>query len=279
MRKHILVPWREWTITLVAALCLGGAGRAVAGTILCEHNQFQGDTENTQHTCKYRRDVTIFFGTFTVIGPAVPDSDIVELSDTITGTLAGQIYNDSAQDPRVRVGVGAFIDPLIDQHDWLVAAPQNLPAQQNLLDQYAALAGSLAATYGPGSLQIGAAALNLGPREYNIANWTTQEAGSGSVDVVDDVFHTHGTVVTTQHSGYADVTAFEQNATWTLKTTAVPEPGTSALLAAGLFGLVLLRRAVRARATPDCRSIRCPDRSGYAATAHLAPRRRPARGR
>ena len=160
--------------------------------------------------CTHTRDVAIWFGTLSVVGAPGANVDIVQLTDTITGTLAGQIFNNPAEDARVRIGVGPWIDNTITDIDWVDAPSQNLPAQQNLSDAFAAAAASLNAAYGTGTLTILPAALGHGPLVYNIANWTTQNPVPGD-----------GTV-TVDNVGNANVTAFEQNAIWTASRTAAP---------------------------------------------------------
>jgi len=151
-------------------------------------------------TVTHTRDVTIWVGTLTVVGAPAPNVDLVQLSDTITGTLAGDIYNDPNVDARVRKGLGPFVNSQADI-EWVLAQPQNLPAQQNLSNAISAQAALLDKTHGSGTLTV-APALNSGTATYALANWDTQ---TGTVPSI--------TIVT--HIGNARVTICQMNATWT----------------------------------------------------------------
>jgi PEP-CTERM motif len=206
------------TLASVLMLCIGLTATASAGTITCIAQE-----------CTHTRDVTVYFGTLTVIGAPASNVDLVSFSDTITGTLAGQIFNDLSVDARVRNGLAPWIDGVTTDIDWVDAASQNLPAQTNLLNGYAAQAATLDGTYGAGYLNVLSSSVDLGPVTYTIATWFTEESGCGGTCQI-------------KNTGNASVTFYLQDATWTAPAAAVPEPGTLPLLFSGLACVALLAR-------------------------------------
>ena len=207
-------------LALLSVLLLTSAA-AFAGTISCD------GARPTEH-CTHTRDVTIWFGTLTVVGVPDPNVDAVQLTDHITGTLAGDIFSDPAQDARVRNGLGPWVDPLTADIDWVDSASQNLPAQQNLLDAFAAAAASLNATHGAGTLTILPSALNHGPVVYTLASWSSMDPSDNHI--ID-------------HIGNANVTAFEQNAIWTVQSRAAAPALTPFMI--GVVALLLLMLGLR----------------------------------
>jgi len=201
-------------LALLSVLLFTGAA-SFAETISC-------NGARPTEVCTHTRDVTIWFGTLTVVGAPAGNVDVVQLTDHIIGTLGGQIFNDPAQDARVRNGLGPWVNAQTDI-EWITGASENLPAQQNLLDAFAAAAASLNATHGTGTLTILPSALNHGPVVYNIVNWTTQAS--------DPLF--------TDHIGNANVTVFEQNAVWTAPSRAAA-PAASPLMLSAMALLLLL---------------------------------------
>ena len=186
----------------------------------------------TGTTCTYTRNVTIWFGTLTVVGVSAANVDVVQLTDTISGTLANAIAIDPAQDTRVRNGLGPWLDNSITDMDWVTAPSQNLPAQQKLLDAFAAAAASLNAAHGPGTLTILPSALNNGPVVYTLTTWATTQNDL----IINNI-------------GNANVTAFEQNAIWTAPGAAVSIPTLTPLMVGVMASLLLVfgLRAMRRR--------------------------------
>jgi len=189
---------------------------------------FAGTVSCNGAVCTHTRDVTIWFGTLTVVGAPGPNVDVVQLTDTIAFSVANGICGDPAQDARVCNGLGPWVDPLTADIDWVDSASQNLPAQQNLLDAFAAAAASLNATHGTGTLTMLSSPLNHGTFTYTIANWTTTAPPPDNF--LDNI-------------GNANVTAFEQNAIWTAPSRAAAPALTPFMT--GVVALLLLMLGLR----------------------------------
>jgi uncharacterized protein (TIGR03437 family) len=145
-------------------------------------------------TVTHTRDVTIWIGTLAVVGAPASNVDLVQLSDTISFSVASGICGDPKVDARVCKRLGPFVDSQADI-EWVLGQPQNLPAQQNLSNAISAQGALLDKTHGSGTLTV-TPAVNLGTATYTIATWTT---GTPQVD----------------HIGNARVTIYQMNATWT----------------------------------------------------------------
>jgi len=206
-------------LALLSVLLLTGAA-SFAETISC-------NGARPTEACTHTRDVTIWFGTVTVVGAPGGFQDYIELTDHITGTLAGDIFNDPAQDARVRNGLGSWVNAQTDI-EWITGASENLPAEQHLLDDFAATAASLNVTHGTGTLTILSSALNHGPIVYTLANWSSLDPSDNHL--ID-------------HTGNANVMAFEQNAIWTAPSRAAA-PALAPFMI-GVVALLLLMLGVR----------------------------------
>jgi hypothetical protein len=113
------------------------------------------------------------------------------LTDHLSQNLADQIaltYGDS----RVTDAIGAWVSTS-DDIEWVLAAPEGLPAEQDLRDAFDALAAHPLAFDTP---------IYRGTETYFLTSWVT-----------------HDEVGTTVHQGFAEVSYFELNATWTAATT------------------------------------------------------------
>jgi len=217
-----------------AAWCGVFAGLLLAGP------RAQADTLTAQRL--FERDLEIWFGSLTVVGVPAFSQDFVELGDTITAGIRFQIEHDSLVDGRVRVGIAnddSWINVGQTNIEWVIGEnppPANLPAQQNLLDAYSAAAATL---FGPGILTPGTAS-PAGMASYLMTRIDTTEDGPVIAGTVDDpvtVGSVGDTVIVTNDFA-AVVHYFNQNATWTLDATAVPEPSSIVLLLAALGGLL-----------------------------------------
>jgi hypothetical protein len=127
------------------------------------------------------------------------------------------------------VGVWTF-PPGLTNVEWVVGAPDNFPALQNLLDDLAAADAVLDALLGPGTLALGALSTSL-PTKYLLEGFLLDECPTGPTCRAEFV---------------AAVTYYEQNATWT-RDTPVPEPTAFLLLGLGL-GAIAVRRRLKTRA-------------------------------
>lgn len=208
-------------------LALHIAAPAWAAPIVC--GPIDPDAVPAQ-TCNVTRDVSIFVGTLTVNGAPVAPLPLVWSSDQIASSLHNAILGDSESDPRLTTeSLSPFVVP-VDSMTWSLAEPDNLPS---LL---VAQGGILDATYGTGTLDPSAPALLRGPTRYTLQSSQTF-IPSGNSDAL--------VLVSTYYD--ANVTVYEQNATWTAPaSSAIPEPTTAFLMLGGLAGLTGLR-AMRRR--------------------------------
>lgn len=93
-----------------------------------------------------------------------------QLTDLVSDTPQLLIQFDPTVDARVRNGIAAWLDPAPTNIEWVLGlpgfpgAPNNFPAQQNLLDAYAAADASLDSLFSPGILLLGT--LITGQRNY-----------------------------------------------------------------------------------------------------------------
>lgn len=140
--------------------------------------------------------------------------------------------------------------------------PANLPAQQNLLDAYAAAAAAL---FGPGILTPGTAS-PAGMASYLLTRIETTEDGPVFAGTVDDpvTVGSLGDTVIVTNDFAAVVHYFNQNTTWTLDATAAPEPSSVALLLAALGGLLAATpRRCRAAKVDHRRCGKRPERASH----------------
>jgi len=129
-----------------------------------------------------------FYGTASGNGITI---DGLELTSTITGTLAGQIFN-TYPDSRVTNNLGPFVDNSISEIDWLFTPPENFPAEQNLRDDLSNVPPGFTVSFSP--------PVFVTTETYNIVNFQTSEDVNGSICVID-------------HIGNAVVNYFELNGT------------------------------------------------------------------
>lgn len=209
---------------LSAGLILLGVAGGAQGAPICTSDP----TGAVDEICSNTRDLGIWFGTLSVVGAAAPAQDFVQPTDRIAVTLEANIQFDQTVDPRVKAGISPYVDP-IAAVEWVLGAPQNLPAQQNLLDAYSAAVAALDAAFGPGTLAVGGVSM-VNERDYILASTTGAELIDGGI------FR----IVTTNYVAHASF--FEQNATYTVRPGTVPEPGTLALLAGCLVAGWAVRR-------------------------------------
>lgn len=113
----------------------------------------------------------------------------LELTDHVVQDLANQIILDPNVDPRVTSGIGAWVDNSVSDMDWVLGAPEHLPAEQALR---AALAAALEAP-------AFAAPVDHGTEDYLVETWQTVEQCEDGQAVVD-------------HEGFARVRYVELNA-------------------------------------------------------------------
>jgi hypothetical protein len=189
--------WLRW----LAVACLLAAVPASAATIY------------------YTRDMSIYYGTLSVYTQGNPtpisQTDVVEMTDNITETLAGSIWA-TVPDPRFLAALPLWIIPLIDI-DWILAPPDGFPAAANFDAAVAALPAGAINTSDTG-FQL------IDTRLYTITAWSSQDPILGLID----------------HIGQAQVAFYERNFSETLPA-GIPEPST-AVLALPALALLFLRR-------------------------------------
>ncbi len=174
--------------------------------------------------CTFTRDAAVYFGTLSVVGAPSPAQDFVEFTDLISDGLRSHLQADPLVDSRVQSAAPSFVRLFQTNIEWVIGAPppDNFPAQQNLLDDYAAAAAALDALFGPGTLTFSSAVLDYMPTY-----------------VLDSFVNP----ATAQFDFSARLSLFEQNAVYTVDNAVpVPEPGTFALVGIALAGLGWLRK-------------------------------------
>ena len=135
-------------------------------------------------TVTHYRDIQVWYGSaFAADGTTVVTSNL-QLTDHITIDLATQVSN-TYPDVRVTSQIGNWVVN-IDDMDWVLGTPENLPAEQNLRNALTAALGS--ATFD--------APIDRGTREYFLTSWSTDDGQGNQTD----------------HEGYARVRYFELNA-------------------------------------------------------------------
>lgn len=157
-------------------------------------------------TVTHFRDVQVWYGSaFGSDGTTVVTSDL-QLTDHITADHANQIAL-TYPDTRVTSRIGTWIvdGNDIDDIEWLLGTPENLPAEQNLRAALAAVLSSPAFD----------APIDHGTQQYLIESWETFDQGN-----------------VTEHEGYSRVRYFELNARGTCAAhTIFAEPGTDQVIA------------------------------------------------
>ena len=172
--------------------------------------------------------------------PPPQSASFLQLSDVITDGFRIQIQNDPAVDARVKGGLAVWVVGSTNV-EWVTGTPPpaGFPAQQNLLNDYAAAATALQDVLGPGDLNVGAPSAAL-VRDYLGEQFTasvdTTTVGSVSEFLPDIEI---GDSVVYDFVGRARY--LNQDATFTPQAvpTPVPEPSTLILLGPGCAALAL----------------------------------------
>lgn len=214
---------------------------ALGVVLLLATPRAQADTLTAQRL--FERDLDIWFGTLTVVGGPAFSGDFVELDDRIAQGLRLSIQQDLFVDVRVRTELtnnDSWVNPGQTDIDWVLGQnppPANLPAQQNLLDAYAATAAAL---FGSGTLTPGAAS-SAGMAPYLLTSIETTEPGpvAAGTEANPVTVGSEGDTVIVTNEFAGIVHYFNRDAAWTLTPTRVPEPETLWLLALGIAALAV----------------------------------------
>jgi hypothetical protein len=155
--------------------------------------------------------------------------DRLELTDHIPLELHNAIQADLSVDPRIRNNTGPWVNGQTNI-EWIVGTPENLLAEQNLRQAFAAV--SLPAPFNAVRF---APAISRGTQTYDLGQFqTTEECGGSSIDVTNQM--------------NARVAYYELNATATVGAAApVLSDWTLILLAMLLPAVAVLRLRSRAR--------------------------------
>jgi hypothetical protein len=185
---------RHWLLALVIALSLPFQSVSVVAA--------QPNCANTADpTLRFvRRPVTFYFGTATIQTQPPTSRDVLTSTDRIPDdlrnglnaglTLTGVIPTD----PRVLQNLSPFIVSGLSGIEWALGTDENLPAEANLRDAYAALQANVG-----GSVLTLLSPSNQSTRSYFLGAATTVEIVGGVPELVTTCF-------------IADVTFIEQNA-------------------------------------------------------------------